>query len=279
MAILAALVTFNLFLAQAQTSTIDRDGVSSTASETYKASQPSGAAAQLRLISPIATSGDANRGSFRPALANLKSFSILSSRDDSQSPSREIASGDTTLFPPPAHPEPRFSFGIRGSFCLRENDLKLTSGTFPNFAAGAFGQFRLGRSQQIRPVGEWWSFTPGVQLSDQPARKQTINTQVSAVVAGGEYVYRLGGFVNRFSVGGGAYLARWSVDSVNSVTLIPSGTARASGTSQWNRMSEGALVNFRISRRLELESRWIHSSYGYERLPVNVVLLGAGWRF
>lgn len=173
----------------------------------------------------------------------------------------------------------RVAFGIRGGFTLPQNDLKLTTGTFPNVAVGAYSRFRLGSFQQLRAVGEWWSFSGGVQYSQQPARNQTLRTNVQAIVMGGEYLCRMGGGpLRRFALGGGPYLTRWLVDSTNSVTL-PSGTARATGSSQWIRMGGGLNATYRISRRLDLESRWIHTSYGYEHLPVNVVILDAGWTF
>jgi hypothetical protein len=224
---------------------------------------------------------DATSASFRP-VSGHGTLLLTSSGVDDSLPSKETT-GARTEPPRAAIPytmsEPRFSFAIRGGFSLPENDLKLTTGTFPNFSVGVYGQFRLGGAQHLRPVGEWWSFSPGVQSSQQPSRTQTINTRVRAVVMGGEYLYQLGGPIKRLSLGGGVYLARWSVDSVNSVTLIPMGTMRASGTSQWIRLGEGGQATFRLSRRLDLEGRWVHSSYGYQHLPVNVVLLGAGWRF
>jgi hypothetical protein len=175
--------------------------------------------------------------------------------------------------------EARLSLGVRGSFTVPENDLKLTTGGFPNFTVGAYGQYRLGRSQQLRATGEWWSFSGGVQTSQQPSRDQTIHTKLQAEVAGGEYLYGLGGVLRRFSLGGGAYSVRWSVRSVDNVTLPALGTAQASGNSQWIRLGEGLNATYRLSRRLELEGRWIHSSYGYEHLPISVVTLGAGWTF
>ena len=219
---------------------------------------------------------------FRDVSAHRTRLLASLSSDDSL-PSSERPGARTEPAPPAPSlcttSEPRFSLGIRGGFNLPQNDLRLTTGTFPNFSAGGYGEFLLGKSQRLRPVGEWWSFSPGVQNSQLPARTQTIDTRVRAVVAGGEYLYRLGGPFKRLSLGGGAYLARWSVASVNSVTLIPLGTMKASGTSEWIRVGEGGQASFRLSRRLDLEGRWVHSSYGYEHLPVNVVLVGAGWRF
>lgn len=203
-----------------------------------------------------------------------------SARNDADSvPGQTYASSGAVA---PLH-EPKFSrqfsFGIRGSFVLRENDLKLTTDTFPNFAAGLFFQHQPSKSHRLRLTGEWWDFSSGVQYSQQTSRTQAINTKVRAIVAGGEYLYRLPGPVKRLSVGGGVYFARWSVHSVDGVTLIPGGSAEASGTSQWNRLGEGPTATFRLSRWFEIEGRWVHSDYGYEHLPINVITLGAGWSF
>ena len=175
--------------------------------------------------------------------------------------------------------ESRISFGIRGGLSLPENDLQLTTGNIPGFVVGGYGEYLLGVRHQLRPIGEWWYFNDGHQNSLSSTRTQSLDTRVRAVVVGGEYLCRLGGPIRRVSFGGGLYLARWSVDSVNIVTFSPGGTAQASGTSHWNRLAEGITANYRLSRRFEFESRWTHSDYGYEHLPVNVVTIGTGWRF
>lgn len=230
------------------------------------------------------------------SVLGIASFSEAATTNLSESPTTyQVPSSvpnDADSLPAHTHPssgavaslhEPRigrqFSFGIRGSFVLRENDLKLTTDSFPNFAAGLFLQYQPSKSHRLRLTGEWWDFSSGVQHSQQTSRTQTINTKVRAIVAGGEYLYRLPGPLKRLSVGGGAYFARWSVHSVDSVTLIPGGTTQATGTSQWNRLGEGPTATFRLSRWFEIEGRWIHSDYGYEHLPMNVFTLGSGWRF
>ncbi len=108
--------------------------------------------------------------------------------------------------PPPTYREPRFSVGVRGGLSLGEHDLKLTTNRFPNYYAGAHGQFRMGESHFLRPVGEWWNFRTGVQRFQNPTQIQTINTQVRAMVAGGEYLYLLGGPFKRTSLGFGGYV-------------------------------------------------------------------------
>jgi hypothetical protein len=178
-----------------------------------------------------------------------------------------------------ARHEKRFSLGVRAGFSLPQNDLKLTTGSFPDFTLGAYGQFRLGSFQHIRASEDWWSFNRGVQTSHQPQRDQTIRTRIHAAVAGVEYLQGLPAPLRRFDAGGGVYLTRWSVDSVDSVTLGQLGTAQAAGTSHWTRWGGGASGAYRVNRHLAIESRWIRTSYGYEHLPVSVVLLGAGWRF
>jgi len=181
--------------------------------------------------------------------------------------------------PPASYREPRFSVGVRGGLSLGEHDLRLTTDRFPNYYAGVHGQFRIGESHFLRPVGEWWNFSSGVQVFHDPSRLQTIDTHVRAVVAGGEYLYLLGGPFKRISLGAGGYVARWSVDSVNTVTLSALGTVQASGNSHWIRPAAGAIATCRLSHRFEVMGRWVYSTYGFERVPVSVVTLGAGWSF
>jgi hypothetical protein len=128
-------------------------------------------------------------------------------------------------------------------------------------------------------VGEWWNFSSGVQVFQDPSQIQTIHTHVRAVVAGGEYLYLLGGPFKRISLGAGGYVARWSVDSVNTVTLSALGTVQGSGNSYWTRPAGGAIATCRLSHRFELMGRWVYSTYGFERVPASVVTFGAGWSF
>jgi hypothetical protein len=172
----------------------------------------------------------------------------------------------------------RFLLGIRGGFLLPQNDLRLTTGHFPQIAAGVDAELVLHGMHCLGPVAEWWYFTPGHQVSADASQSQAIDTRLRALVFGGEYRYRLGGPLRRLSVGGGLYLVRWSVDSVNTLTL-PAGTAQASGNSHWVRFGMGGAVNYRVFRRIELEGRWIYSTYGYEHIPVNVAILCVGWHF
>jgi len=129
----------------------------------------------------------------------------------------------------------------------------------------------------VRPAAEWWYFRPGHQTSVVGSRSQQIDTTLRGIVLGSEYLYRPGGPDKRFSAGIGLCLIRWSVDSTNTITL-PGGTARSTGTSSWIRLGDGLSANYRLSHRLELEGRWVHSHYGFENIPVNVAILGAGWR-
>ncbi len=179
---------------------------------------------------------------------------------------------------PSAGVDPRFSFGVRAGFTLPQNDLKLTTGTFPQLDLGFRPERLIHGVHQVRPVADWWYFRPGQQDSATSLGSQVLKTRVRSLNFGGEYLYRIAGENKRLSVGGGLYLMRWSVASVNTLTLS-AGTAQASGTSHWMRLGEGAVAVYRLSHRLELESRWVHSHYGYEHIPVNVATLGAGYRF
>lgn len=179
----------------------------------------------------------------------------------------------------PTYRERRFSFGIRAGLSHGERDLRLTTNQFPNYYTGLYGEFRLGSSQRLRPVAEWWSFRKGVQRFRNSSEIQLIDTRVQAEVAGGEYLYTLGGPLKRISLGVGGYAARWSVDSVNTVTLLGLGTAQASGNSHWIRPAGSVIATFRTVHSFELMARWIYSTYGFERVPVSVVTVGAGWTF
>lgn len=174
--------------------------------------------------------------------------------------------------------EPRFSLGVRAGFTLPQNDLKLTTGSFPQIDLGFRPERLIHGVHQVRPVVDWWYFRPGQQASATSLGSQVLKTRVRSLNFGGEYLYRIGGENKRLSVGGGLYLMRWSVASVDTITL-PTGTAQGSGTSHWTRLGEGATAVYRLSHRLELEGRWVHSHYGYEHIPVNVAILGAGYRF
>ncbi len=174
--------------------------------------------------------------------------------------------------------DPRRSFGVRGGFLLPQNDLKITTGSFPQINVGVRTEFLVRGVHQIRPSAEWWFFREGHQTSVDGDRSQEIDTKLRALLFGGEYLYRIGGPSMRFSAGGAFYLVRWSVDSVDAITLGQDGTAKFSGTSSWLSFGDGFAATYRLSHRLELEGRWVHSHYGYEHIPENVVLLGAGWR-
>lgn len=173
--------------------------------------------------------------------------------------------------------DPRHSYGIRAGFLLPQNDLKLTTGSLPQITIGAHSEFLIHGIHQVRPAAEWWYFRQGHQSSVDGARSQQIDTSLRGLVFGGEYLYRIGGPDKRFSAGGGLYLIRWSVDSTDAITL-PGGTAKFSGASSWFRLGDGLSTTYRFSHRLELEGRWVHSHYGFERIPVNVAIIGAGWR-
>ena len=174
--------------------------------------------------------------------------------------------------------DPRFSFGVRGGFTLPQNDLRLTTGSFPQIDLGVRPERLIHGVHQVRSVVDWWYFRPGQQASTTTLGSQLLKTRVRSLNFGGEYLYRTGGENKRLSVGGGLYLMRWSVASVNTLTLA-AGTAEASGTSHWIRLGEGAVAAYRLSHRVELEGRWVHSHYGYEHIPVNVAILGGGYRF
>ncbi len=175
--------------------------------------------------------------------------------------------------------DPRFSYSVRGGFSLPQNDLRQTTGGFPNFTIGTHAERLIDGVHQLRTNAEYWRFSQGHQYSVEPTRTQQIDTKLSAFVLGGEYLFRIAGPEKRLSAGVGLFVARWSIDSVDTITYIPDGTAQNSGTSSWWRLGESYGATYRLTHKLELEGRWIHSHYGYEDIPVNNIIYGAGWRF
>ena len=174
--------------------------------------------------------------------------------------------------------DPRRSFGVSGAFLLPQNDLRQTTGPSPQITVGVHAEALLRGVHQIRPDAEWMYFRQGHQTSSSADRSQVLDTKVRALLFGGEYLYRIGGADKRLSAGGGLYLIRWSVNSVNTITFGSEGTAQASGDSSWWRFGDGFAAAYRLTHKLELQGRWIHSNYGYEHIPINVATLGAGWR-
>ena len=148
--------------------------------------------------------------------------------------------------------ERRFTFGVRAAFSFPQNDLELTTGKALNFAAGPYGELRLGKNHRLKQVGEYWYFTPGRQYKNSPARMQKIDTRVSATVLGGEYSYRIAPVGRRLVITGGLHLVRWSVNSVDEVTFTPGATQIASGNSHWIRPGESLGLGYQISRRLNV---------------------------
>lgn len=172
----------------------------------------------------------------------------------------------------------RFNYSARAGFSLPQNDLRNTTGDSPNFLVGAHAERLFHGVNQFRTVGEYWFFRQGHQQFGNGAQAQQLDTKVRTLALGGQYLYRIGGADKRFSIGGGLYLMRWSVASVNTLTFSV-GTAQASGTSHWYHVGESLDATYRLSHRLELDGRWAHSHYGYENIPVNVAQLGAAFRF
>lgn len=231
----------------------------------------------LLLLALISHSSAALDTGSQPRVAAHDSMPHLAVTDDATASHDDSSSPRSSAVP--TYRERRFSFGIRGGLSHGEHDLRLTTNQFPNYYAGVYGEFRLGSSQRLRSVAEWWSFRQGVQRFRDSSEFQLIDTRVQAEVAGGEYLYNLGGPVKRISLGVGGYAARWSVDSVNTITLFGLGTARASGNSHWIRPAGSAIATFRTLHSFELMGRWVYSTYGFERVPVSVVTFGAGWTF
>lgn len=169
----------------------------------------------------------------------------------------------------------RSALGIQAGLAVPSGDLTVTTGTPPDVTAGIHADFAAGRQGRVRTLAELWFF-PGARHHVEGPLAQTLDTTVRGQVLGAEYLHCFG---KRFSLGGGAYLVRWSVASTNTFTLAKAGSSMEAGTSHWYRAGFGLGAALRLTPHLEAQVRWVTSHYGYENLPVGVVLGGVVWNF
>ena len=171
------------------------------------------------------------------------------------------------------------SFGFQGGLALaRGDDLRVTTGSGLSLELGAHATWDLDGLQALRPRLDLLTFREGHQNVKAPLPQQ-MDTKVRGLALGGEYLFRPGGRESRWAAGPGLYLVRWSVESINRVTLPSAGTAQASGTSHWTRAGFGLAGTGRLTPHLEAEARWTFSHYGYENLPVSLGTVGLLFRF
>lgn len=163
-----------------------------------------------------------------------------------------------------------FSFGLQaGAAVPTGDDLRVTTGSAANLCAGIHATWHIDEFHSLRPRLELWAFGRGEQEVALP-QAQRIETRVQGIALGTEYLFHPATRRERWSVGAGLYLIRWSVKSTNELSFPDSGTVRASGTSSWLRPGAGLVGCFRLTSHLQVEARWLSSRYGYEDLPARL---------
>lgn len=171
------------------------------------------------------------------------------------------------------------TFGVQAGVTMPTgDDLRITTRSGLNPSFGLHVTWSIDDDQSLRPRLDYWTFGAGHQEISTP-QPQRIDTQVRGIALGGDFVHHFGNRRNRWSAGVGAYAIRWSVKSTNQLTFPGGGTVQASGTSSWVRPGVSFLGCGRLTSHLQVEVRWIASSYGYEKLPANLGTLGLLWHF
>ena len=152
------------------------------------------------------------------------------------------------------------------------NDLKVTTGPGLNPSLGVVGEWQFLKDQALRLRVEFGFFNEGTQVSEAPGLHQEMTTTVKNASLGAEYVLRPAWQGGRWSVGGGLYLIRWTVDSTNRL-VTPAGSFTPSGSTTWTRQGLGVLAVYQLTERAELEFRIVSSHYGQENQPTRVASL------
>jgi len=167
-------------------------------------------------------------------------------------------------------------FGVQAGLAVPSGrDLSVTTGSGTGLDLGLHATWELADRHVIRPRVDLWVFTQGHQVVQAP-KAQRIDTKVQGLALGGDYLFRP---TNKWAVGAGLYLIRWSVESSNQLSFPGAVKAQATGTSHWNRLGLGLMGTYRLAPRLEAEARCISSQYGYENLPARLCTAGLLWRF
>ena len=153
--------------------------------------------------------------------------------------------------------------------------LRLAAGG-PSVALGVHLVWNLPKGLRLRPRLDYTVFAGETRTSTAAPLPQTLNTRVSSLALGADFLVPLG---PRWSVGLAVSELRWSVASTNLVTPTLGGSMTLSGTSHWTRLGLGPVVTFKVSDHLEVEARALSSHYGYENQPANSATVGLLWRF
>jgi hypothetical protein len=171
-------------------------------------------------------------------------------------------------------------FGVQGGLALPQGDLALTAGKAVNLTAGLHGDYLFGQGTgRIRTLAEYWAFSGNSQDSNGASFTQHLDTRVHAQVLGVEFGHRVFGPKSPLTVHAGIYLVGWSVASTDTLGLPGAGSTTASGTSRWSRAGAGVGLSCAVSSHLDAQVRWVSTHYGYENLPVGILLAGMVWDF
>ncbi len=169
-----------------------------------------------------------------------------------------------------------WSFGAQGALVVPNSpDLRITAGS-PGLSLGIHGTWNLNQSHLLRPRIDLTRFPMASQTSTVSAPSQTMDTRVSSLALGVDYLYRL---YDRWSIGAALQASKWSVDSTHSLTVVPGNPVTHRGTASWWRLGLGAVTTFHISRQLEVEVRALRSHYGQENQVTSTVGGGVLWHF
>jgi hypothetical protein len=156
-------------------------------------------------------------------------------------------------------------------------DLPTTTGFPVSGSIGVHADLRLAPLHTIRPRLDVALFWKGSQHAPGPVISQDLETRVSSVGVGADYLFRLGGEDGAFALGAHLSVIRWAIQSTNTIS-IPSGEASvASGTVAWWRPAAGLLCEYRVMPTLSAEARLVFSRYGNEGLQANTASLGFLW--
>jgi hypothetical protein len=160
-------------------------------------------------------------------------------------------------------------------------DLKVTAGS-AGASVGAHGTFPApGLSDQsfLRLRADYAWFPGKTQTAAGTALAQSIETKVTALSLGFDYLYRFDGPWYLFSAGFGLYETHWGVRSTDTLAPALGGTLSMTGSDHWWRGSFGPVATYRISRHVELEGRVMLSRYDQQNFNANTASLGLVWNF
>ena len=157
------------------------------------------------------------------------------------------------------------------------SDLTTTTKKGLNPTLGVHSDWSWTAGQTLRARLELAWVQQGRQTSSNAILAQEMLTKVSSIALGADYLFQVPR-ANRWALGGGLSLIRWSVDSTNRLQQN-NGLFVPSGNSSWTRMGQNLVVSYRQSRHVEAELRFIASHYGYENQPTRTVSCNVLWHF